>query len=187
MNRFPKITIVTPNYNCAEYLEQTIASVLAQNYPALEYIVIDDGSSDGSASIIRRYEDRLAYWRTRPNRGQYATINEGFERATGEIMAWLNSDDMYFPGAFSVVGEIFTQFPEVEWLTTTQPAAWNEQGQNVGAGNMVGYSKPLFLRGAHGPARGNYVRGSIQQESTFWRRSLWEYSSMDPICADSSF
>jgi glycosyltransferase involved in cell wall biosynthesis len=170
----PKISIVTPNYNCAEFLEQTMLSVLGQNYPSLEYIVIDDGSTDNSAEVIRRHESRLAYWTTRPNRGQYATINEGFERSTGEVMAWLNSDDMYLPAALSVAGEIFANYPEVEWLTTTQPAAWNEKGQSVGVGDMVGYSRELFLRGAHVALGRNYTRGYIQQESTFWRRSLWQ-------------
>ena len=106
--------------------------MLGQNYPNLEYIVIDDGSSDGSANIIRKYEGRLAYWTTRPNRGQYATINEGFERSTGEIMAWLNSDDMYLPGALSVVGgDFFANIPEVEWLTTTHAGSMERAGTGM--------------------------------------------------------
>lgn len=170
----PKITVVTPNFNGAEYLEQTITSILGQKYPNLEYIVIDDGSTDDSAEIIRMYEDRLTYWTTRPNRGQYATINEGFERSTGEIMAWLNSDDMYLPGAFSIVAEIFSYHPDVEWITTTLPAVWNEQGQAITVTEMHGYNRESFFRGANMPGGYGYTRDCIQQESTFWRRSLWE-------------
>ena len=179
MQKLPKISIVTPNFNCADYLEHTIVSVLAQNYPNLEYIVIDDGSTDGSVEIISRHERRLTYWTTRPNRGQYATINEGFARTTGEVMAWLNSDDMYLPGAFSTVAEIFAHHPEVDWLTTTMHAAWNEQGQAVLVSDLHGFSRESFVRGGNGPSSRDqgyklYTRGCIQQESTFWRRSLWE-------------
>jgi glycosyltransferase involved in cell wall biosynthesis len=179
MQKLPKITIVTPNFNCADYLEHTMVSVLAQNYPNLEYIVMDDGSTDASVEVIRRYQGRLAYWTTRPNRGHYATVNEGFARATGDIMAWLNSDDMYLPGAFSTVAEIFAQHPEVDWLTTTMPAAWNDQGQAVLVSNLYGYNRDSFLRGGNAPNSKDqgykvYTRGCIQQESTFWRRSLWE-------------
>jgi len=179
MNRPPKISLMTPNFNCADYLEHTIVSVLAQNYPNLEYIVLDGGSTDASVDIIRKYEDRLAYWASRPDKGPYATINEGFARSTGDIMAWLNSDDMYLPGAFSTVAEIFAQNPEVEWLTTIMPAAWNEQGQAVLVGDLHGFNRDSFVRGGNGPSSKDqgykvYTRGCIQQESTFWRRSLWE-------------
>ena len=174
MGSLPRISIVTPNYNCAAYLEQTIRSVLAQGYPNLEYVVIDDGSTDSSVDIIRCYESRLSSWTTRPNRGQYASINEGFSRTTGEIMAWLNSDDMYFPGAFSTIANIFQEHPEVEWLTTTMPASWNEQGQAVLVSDLHGFNRDSFFLGANGPDAGVYTRGCIQQESTFWRRSLWE-------------
>ena len=172
--RWPQISIVTPNYNQAPYLEQTILSVLSQGYPQLEYIVIDDGSTDNSLEIIHKYSDCLAYSTTRPNKGQYATINEGFARSTGEIMAWLNSDDMYLPGAFSVVAEIFSAHPDVEWLTTTLPVGWNEQGQAVAVADLQGFNRSSFFRGANLPAGRRYTRGCIQQESTFWRRSLWE-------------
>ena len=170
----PRISIVTPNYNLAAFLEHTLSSVLRQDYPNLEYIVIDDGSTDNSAEVIRRYDSHIAYWTTRPNKGQYATINEGFARSTGEIMAWLNSDDMYLPGALSVVGEIFSQHPEVEWLSSTWPVAWNESGQAFWVGNMKGFSRKAFLRGEYTPSGVTYSRNCIQQESTFWRRSLWE-------------
>lgn len=97
--KWPKVSVVTPSFNQGQFLEETIRSVLLQGYPDLEYIVIDDGSTDDSVEIIKRYEPWLAYWVHQENRGQSAAINEGFRRATGEIVAWLNSDDTYEPGA----------------------------------------------------------------------------------------
>ena len=100
---YPKITVVTPNYNYGHYLEETIRSVLLQGYPNLEYIIIDGGSTDNSVEIIKKYESYVTYWESKPDRGQTHAINKGLERATGEIFNWINSDDILMPGALLAI------------------------------------------------------------------------------------
>ena len=110
----PKITLITPSYNQGQYIEQTITSVLDQNYPNLEYIIIDGGSSDGTVDIIKKYEKHLAYWISEPDRGQAHAIKKGLAKATGEVFNWLNSDDYLEPGSLQAIGEYFTQYPQTE-------------------------------------------------------------------------
>ena len=107
------ISIITPSYNQVAYLEYTLQSVLAQNYPHIEYLVIDGGSIDGSLDIIRRYADRLAWWVSEPDAGQADAINKGFSRARGEYIAWLNSDDLYLPGAVMQAVAVLQANPEL--------------------------------------------------------------------------
>jgi glycosyltransferase involved in cell wall biosynthesis len=111
-----KLSIITPSFNQGRFLEETILSVLNQGYEPLEYIVVDGGSSDESVSIIRRYEHRLAYWVSEKDRGQVHAINKGMEKVTGDIVAFINSDDVYLPGAFNAVMNYFADHPQSEWV-----------------------------------------------------------------------
>ncbi len=163
----PKITIVTPSFNQARYLESTILSVLGQGYPNLEYIVIDGGSTDGSVDIIRKYEQQLAYWVSEKDNGLYDALQKGFGRSSGEIMAWLNADDMYHPKSLFTVAELFGRFGEVQWLMGAN-TYFDEAGRSFLYDDLPYGQRWSRLR--------LQVFGGrfIQQESVFWRRTLWE-------------
>lgn len=109
----PLVSIITPSYNQGQYLEQTMLSVLEQDYPRIEYIVIDGGSTDSSVTVIEKYASRLAFWVSEKDRGQTDAINKGFSRAKGEILAWLNSDDVYHPGAVSQAVAFLQSYPQI--------------------------------------------------------------------------
>jgi len=179
----PRISIVTPSYNQGDFIEDTISAVLSQNYPNLEYIIIDGGSYDHTLDVIKKYEQYLSYWISEPDNGQYNALNKGFAQSTGEIMGWINSDDKYLPWTFLTIAEIFSMFPEVEWLTSSYPIWLDKRGHPVGCSYFGGFNRDAFMKGANLPGREWYSRQAIQQESTFWRRSLWERSGS---CLDTS-
>jgi len=161
---FPRITIVTAVYNGDRYLEATIRSVVDQDYPNLEYIIVNDGSDDGTGEIISAHETQFAKIITQPNRGLYAALNAGFAVCSGEVMGWLNASDLMHVNGLFVVGSVFRSFGEVEWITG-RATKFNEAGMTVEVKELPHWSRLRFLAGAN-----RY----IQQESTFWRRSLWE-------------
>lgn len=167
VDSYPKITVVTPSYNQAAYLEACIQSVLSQNYPNLEYIIMDGGSTDGSVEIIKKYEQHLAYWQSRPDGGQYQAVQEGFRRSTGQIMTWLNSDDILHPGSLQCAAAIFGARPEVQWIMG-RPNSIDSQGRM----RHQWKSLPLWSREKY--LRRQYRNPFIQQEGTFWTRSLWD-------------
>lgn len=160
----PRVSLVTPSKNQGGFLEQAMRSVLDQGYPDLEYQIVDGGSTDESPDIIERYAGRLAGWIREADQGQGDALRKGFARATGEVMGWLNADDVLFPGALRIVGQVFRDHPQVEWLT----------------GGAIHLSADGRLFGIHASRR-YYSRwmqllnqATPPQQCTFWRRSLWE-------------
>ena len=167
------ISIVTPSFNQGQFLEDTLRSVLDGKVAPSEYIVADGGSDDRSREVLERWGSRLTEWRSEPDDGQYAAVDRALKQTSGDIMGWLNSDDVYMPWTLSVVRDIFERFSEIEWLTTLYPLTIDESGSVVSAAYTGGFDRASFREGANLPFSPGFWRG-IQQESTFWRRSLWE-------------
>lgn len=166
---YPKISIVTPVYNQVQYLEQTILSIIKQGYPNLEYIIIDGGSTDGTVDMIRKYESHLAYWVSEPDKGMYHAIQKGFEHSTGEIMCWLNSDDVFFDKCLFAIADIFMHHPEIEWFSG-KSASIDANGMIIGVDDLDGVDSIRFCKYDFYLNRGFWV----PQSSTIWRRSLWD-------------
>ncbi len=158
----PLVSIVTPSYNQARYLEQTIRSVLDQDYPHIEYLIVDGASSDGSVEIIQRYASRLAWWVSEPDSGQAEAINKGMSHAHGEIVAWLNSDDFYLPGAVAAAVQAFEAHPQARMVYGDMLAV-DETGQTI---NRFRY-RPLGLDDL-------LCFQIIGQPAVFLRRAAWE-------------
>jgi glycosyltransferase involved in cell wall biosynthesis len=163
MADFPRITIVTPSFNQATYLERTIRSVLDQGYPNLEYIIVDGGSTDGSVDIIRRYADRLAWWVSEPDRGQTDALNKGLRRATGEWVAWQNSDDIYYPESFNDLAAAAAKHPQAG-LIIGDMMLIDEHDRPL---RDIRYVKPSY--------KALLAEGMLlANQATFWLRSLQE-------------
>jgi len=165
-----RVSIVTPSYNQARYLETTIRSVLEQDHPDVEYIIVDGGSKDGSLEIIKKYADRLAWWVSEPDRGQTDALNKGFARATGEVLAWLNSDDTYQPGAIAEAAAYFQDHPEAG-LVYGDANFIDEEGRVTGHFPAAQTDLARLQRG--------YVH--VPQQSSFFRADLWRrVGPLDP-------
>ena len=164
---WPKVTIVTPSYNQAEFIEETIRSVLLQNYPEIEYIVIDGGSTDGSVDIIRKYEPWLAYWASEPDRGQSHAINKGWRRSNGDVVAWLNSDDIYDASAIHKVVEFFQSNDDVD-MVYGDCLVIDEKGRLEGSSPSMEFSLEALVCN----------KWFISQPATFIRRSVFDAVGM---------
>ncbi len=158
---WPTISVITPSFNQGDYLEATIRSVLLQNYPKLEYIIIDGGSTDNSLAIIKRYAPWLANWVSEPDEGQADAINKGFQRASGDVIGWLNSDDLLFPGALQAIGQAYATQPEL-MVTCGFRKLITETGEQI-----------TWIRGL---PRNQHLRqrNIIAQETVYWRREIWQ-------------
>jgi glycosyltransferase involved in cell wall biosynthesis len=166
----PLVSVVTPSFNQAPFLEHTIRSVLEQDYPSVEYIIVDGGSTDGSQDIIRRNADHIASWVSEPDLGQADAINKGFRMANGEILAWLNSDDTYNPGAIAEAVEALDKFPDAGMVYGTAYYI-DASGQRIGR-------YPARQTDYQGLRRGV---NTVCQQSMFFRADRWrEVGPLDP-------
>ncbi len=182
--QYPKITIVTVSFNSRDYIEDCIKSVVEQGYPALEYIIVDGGSTDGTQNIIQKYASHIATVIVEPDRGPAEALNKGFAISTGEIMGWLNSDDCLHQQSLFAIAEMFVEMKKVNWLMGF-PTWYSADGICVNEipypRNKFYYSPAYISENLHAKfarwSKWRFALGdfsSIQQESTFWRRALWE-------------
>jgi glycosyltransferase involved in cell wall biosynthesis len=166
----PLVSIVTPSFNQGHFLEETIQSVITQDYPRLEYLIVDGGSTDHSLEIIQRYQDALAWWVSEPDQGQTEAINKGFARANGDILAWLNSDDTYLPGAIAEAVDYLASNPETGMVYGDANLV-DEKGKVIGRfpARQTDYQR----------LRQGYVH--IPQQAAFFRGELWrQVGPLDP-------
>ena len=169
-NLSPLVSIITPSFNQARYLEATINSVLGQDYPSIEYIIVDGGSTDESADIIKKHEGRIAWWVSEQDKGQTDAINKGFNRATGDILAWINSDDTYNPGAVSAAVKYLLENPEVA-MVYADCNFIDENDKVIGKFNAAQTDYHRLREG--------YVH--IPQQTMFFRAKYWkELGPLDP-------
>jgi glycosyltransferase involved in cell wall biosynthesis len=169
-SNLPLVSIVTPSYMQARFLESTIRSVLEQDYPKIEYIIVDGGSTDASVDIIQRYADRLAWWVSEKDKGQTDAINKGFTHANGDILAWLNSDDTYQPHAITEAVEFLQTHPDAG-MVYGDTNFIDENGHTIGRFPAAQTDLRRLRQG--------YVH--IPQQASFWRANLWkQVGPLDP-------
>ena len=162
----PLVTIITPSFNQGGYLEATICSVLEQEYPHIEYIIIDGGSTDESLAIIQRFSDRLTYWESQPDRGQAQAVNKGLQRARGEILSWLNSDDLLAPNAVGRAVEILKDQPEID-VVYGRLARIDDAGKPI--------PTPILPKDRIEFGRAHVIGECIvNQPGAFWRRRMMD-------------
>ena len=167
VSSWPRISIITPSFNQGEFLERTILSVLNQNYPNLEYIIIDGDSTDESVEVIKKYEKYLTYWVSEKDNGQSDAINKGFQRSTGEILAWLNSDDIYLSGILYGVTEVFRNDKKVDVIYGNKYIV--DEGDRLISERRLTHCTPYIVR--LGSIYGGF---GIYQPASFWRRETYE-------------
>jgi glycosyltransferase involved in cell wall biosynthesis len=158
----PKISVVIPSYNQGRFLERAVQSLICQNYPMLEILVVDGGSTDGSKEILERYSTHLHYWCSEPDRGQAHALNRGFRRTSGKIMGWLNSDDRLVPGALHEISQFLSDHPDVDAVYGHRVLI-DENDMEIGRWTMPPHD-----------ARALTWADYVPQETLFWRRRLWE-------------
>lgn len=163
----PRISIITPSFNQGHFIEETIESVLSQNYPNLEYIIIDGGSTDNTVEIIKKYESQVTFWVSERDRGQTHAINKGIAKATGDILAYLNSDDYYLLGTLHKVAEYFCKFPQTD-LLHGRCRYVNEQGEKIGEqfGNIRSFGEMIDLWGVW------WQQQQFVQPEVFWSKRI---------------
>jgi len=169
-NDRPLVSIVTPSFNQAPYIEATIQSVLSQDYPHIQYLIVDGGSTDGTVEIIKKHAGRVAWWVSEPDKGQTDAINKGFGQAQGQILAWLNSDDTYEPGAVSAAVKYLLEYPHVG-MVYGDCNFINEEGRVIGKFGSAQTDYRLLRQG--------YVH--IPQQTMFFRAEWWKrVGPLDP-------
>ncbi len=165
MQTLPKISIITPSYNQADFLEDTIQSVIGQNYPNLEHILIDGGSNDGSVDIIKKYENHFTYWKSEKDNGQSDAINQGFRKATGDIVAWLNSDDQYLPNTLHYVAEQYIKTGKLEHkILFGNCINLNTETLGIFPSDVAQKHRDFTIE----------LTDFVIQPSSFWTRQVWE-------------
>nr|WP_290224462.1 glycosyltransferase family 2 protein [Trichocoleus desertorum] len=162
---YPSISVVIPSFNQGQYIEETLLSVIGQGYPNLEVLVLDGGSTDNTVGILEKYSDKISYWHSKKDKGQADAINQGMNLSSGEIVCWINSDDMYLPGTLLDIGRRFQGLTDENYLIYGSALAINQVNENLFSGAHLASSFDAFKL---------TYDDFIVQPSSFWTRKLWQ-------------